>query len=541
MNTLHFGFYSIIMIVFTICFVLSGNVNGQNVGIGTNSPTQKLEVNGKIKLSDDSGIPAAGTIRWDDSKEDFEGFDGNEWRSLTKQNNNYNSNCCEKSGLGTIDYVAQATCDDGSQGELFGFSVDISDNYAVIGKPFESADGMVNKGSVYIFKRFGERWKSIHKLTAPDALGGDLFGYSVKIKIFEDLNTIYITVGAPGKQISGNAGQGAFYVIPWLFDTTPPSGTLLTDPSGQANDSMGYSVSRAFRCLNHVKIAAGAPNAGGGGLSAVGKVCIFSSENNFSSIHSTILPFDGNSGDKFGKSLDADSCHLVVGAPNTDKDASHLDAGAVYIYKDITNDMGTSWTDVARIAVDEPGVIDNFFGNSVSITYNCIGSGVCAIIGAPNYDYTNSDDNHGRTYIYRTTPGNNDWVKAAELAVGDEGVTEDKWNKPPPKKMGYSVSIHKSIAFVGSPDTEYYHNCNSESIEKVGRGYLFFYADGIWNHLSTVTDYPTSGHLLGSQGGLAVAVYNRRCIMGVPYADPNRTTDQGKVIISKADAQRALD
>ena len=45
-----------------------------NVGIGTASPSAKLDVAGKIKVGDDSASLNAGTIRWTGT--DFEGYDG---------------------------------------------------------------------------------------------------------------------------------------------------------------------------------------------------------------------------------------------------------------------------------------------------------------------------------------------------------------------------------------------------------------------------------------------------------------------------------
>lgn len=62
----------------------SGNallVPNGNVGIGTTTPSQKLEVAGKIKIGSDATAPSAGTIRW--SGTDFEGYDGTVWKSLT--------------------------------------------------------------------------------------------------------------------------------------------------------------------------------------------------------------------------------------------------------------------------------------------------------------------------------------------------------------------------------------------------------------------------------------------------------------------------
>ena len=70
--------------------LFTGNVNirgganmattSGNVGIGTDSPVTKLEVNGTIKIGTDSAIPTAGTIRFLNGH--FEGFDGSTWKQL---------------------------------------------------------------------------------------------------------------------------------------------------------------------------------------------------------------------------------------------------------------------------------------------------------------------------------------------------------------------------------------------------------------------------------------------------------------------------
>lgn len=60
-----------------------------NIGIGNFSPSQRLEVNGKIKIADDGNTSTAGTIRYNNILKDFEGFDGSVWQSFTK--NSYNN------------------------------------------------------------------------------------------------------------------------------------------------------------------------------------------------------------------------------------------------------------------------------------------------------------------------------------------------------------------------------------------------------------------------------------------------------------------
>ncbi len=59
--------------------VMSTNMFAQNVGIGTNSPKSKLDVAGKLTISNDSENPVAGTMRYHSGNKVFEGFNGNKY------------------------------------------------------------------------------------------------------------------------------------------------------------------------------------------------------------------------------------------------------------------------------------------------------------------------------------------------------------------------------------------------------------------------------------------------------------------------------
>lgn len=54
------------------------------VGVNQPKPEQTLDVNGKIKVGDDTATPTEGTIRYNSPEKDFEGHDGTEWKSLTE-------------------------------------------------------------------------------------------------------------------------------------------------------------------------------------------------------------------------------------------------------------------------------------------------------------------------------------------------------------------------------------------------------------------------------------------------------------------------
>ena len=78
---------------------------------------------------------------------------------------------------------------DGAAGDLFGYSVSISGDYAIIGASADDDRGS-DSGSAYIFKRtlkyippggFVWVWEEQAKLLAADGAADDFFGYSVSI------------------------------------------------------------------------------------------------------------------------------------------------------------------------------------------------------------------------------------------------------------------------------------------------------------------------------------------------------------------------
>jgi hypothetical protein len=97
-------------------------------------------------------------------------------------------------------------------------------------------DGGLEAGAAYIFKRTDtDTWDSGYKIVAPDAQAGDLFGISVAIE------GDYAIVGAPG-QDSGGANAGAIYIFKRTDTNTWDSGTKIMAADAEAGDSYGQSV-----------------------------------------------------------------------------------------------------------------------------------------------------------------------------------------------------------------------------------------------------------------------------------------------------------
>ena len=72
---------------------------------------------------------------------------------------------------------AKLTASDAAAGDDFGISVSVSGDTAVVGAYYKNS----HKGAAYVFVRSGTIWNQQAKLTASDAAAGDFFGYSVSV------------------------------------------------------------------------------------------------------------------------------------------------------------------------------------------------------------------------------------------------------------------------------------------------------------------------------------------------------------------------
>ncbi len=124
---------------------------------------------------------------------------------------------------------------DGLNNDWFGYSVSIDGNYAIIGAPFNNDKG-VESGSAYIFKRDGTTWSEQQKLLASDGATYDLFGLSVSI------DGDYAVIGAPFNYSGGGGDSGSVYFFKRDGTTWSKQAKLI--PLDIADgDCFGYSVS----------------------------------------------------------------------------------------------------------------------------------------------------------------------------------------------------------------------------------------------------------------------------------------------------------
>jgi len=122
---------------------------------------------------------------------------------------------------------------DGAYGDLFGNSVSISSDYALIGA-YKKNDKGENSGSAYIFKRNGDTWIEQTKLLASDGAKGHNFGNSVSI------NGFCAIISAQSHENKDKTGSA--YIFKRKGDIWVEQKKIISS-DGYINDSFGYSVS----------------------------------------------------------------------------------------------------------------------------------------------------------------------------------------------------------------------------------------------------------------------------------------------------------
>ncbi|NOG55242.1 MAG: hypothetical protein HND57_13115 [Planctomycetes bacterium] len=119
------------------------------------------------------------------------------------------------------------TASDGEPNDLFGTSVSLDGDEAIIGAYWDNA----LQGSAYIFRWDGNTWNEVQKLTASDGEDHDRFGFSV------DLSGATAVVGAFTDRADGSAYLFRRSGDVWMEDSK------LIASDGAADDYFGYSVS----------------------------------------------------------------------------------------------------------------------------------------------------------------------------------------------------------------------------------------------------------------------------------------------------------
>jgi len=303
---------------------------------------------------------------------------------------------------GTWTQTATLSADDGEANDNFGNSVSLHGDRALVGA-FRAES---NKGTAYIYSLSGDTWVQTAKLTANDGVNGDFFGYSVSLDGDRAL------VGANQAAIGGQLFRGASYVFDFSGGTWVQTAKLIAH-DGAASDNFGISTSlRGERAL----VGAYYDESG------IGAAYVFERTGSLWTQTAKLTADDGTPGDRFGCSVSQDGDRILIGAYGDESLK-----GAAYIFEL----AGSTWTQTAKLSPLN-GIADDLFGHSVAL------SGDQALIGAKATDREGIVD-QGAAYLYDLSGST--WIQTAELIANDGAVADN---------FGTSVSLDGNRAVIGA-------------------------------------------------------------------------------------------
>ncbi len=445
MKMLHFTF---IFLFLTVTFLSTA----QNVGVGTDSPSQQLTVDGKIKIGDDNSPPSIGTIRYDSLKQDFEGWTGSEWKSFTFNTSDISTEITHPSALSNgndVDMnsvwaisgangsnsalVFKHTFDWGLQyfihnneipsndtSDRFGWNVELlgasSSSGALVSAPFNDHNGK-ESGIVSVYSLTNSNATFEYVIAPSDVAAFDYFGYSVSTYVNA------IAISSPSDD-DGQSGAGSVY----LYTNTGSSATFnqkVTSPLPQESGRFGHNIKLHAQ---HLFVQAYGEDVNG--FSNPGRVYDFVKNSTGLFVLNQIIDNpDPMSNVDFGRTIEVFGNNVVIGSLNT----SGGTVGAVFYYA--LDNSTNVLTYKQKITVPFNSINDNF-GTGIALGKNKM------VISAPGYDAKGRDS--GVLFLYEKNGAT--WSLSKSIPVSSAAFGT---------KIGASLSTYSSFDndefMMGSP------------------------------------------------------------------------------------------
>ena len=288
---------------------------------------------------------------------------------------------------------------------LFGSSVALSGDWALVGAPYSTVGGFNHAGLVRVYHRQGGVWSLAQTLQAPTPATDKVFGFSLTLQDDTAL------IGAAGLQdVPGEAHF--FYLSGGLWN---PQGSVQPDPPAIGKLQFGTSVA-----LDGDLAFVGAPLAYSGALANAGAAYVCERAGGNWDLRSDPLwaPVPQAQA-TFGCSVAVDGETVLVGEKGR---------GRAYLYQQVVRD----WTLLQELAPsDDPTPVG--FGLAVSLEgTRALVSGV---FSDPNWS--------GSVYLYERQPPGAEWTETLKLVPQD--ISSGAF-------FGYWVSLDGGRALIGAPN-----------------------------------------------------------------------------------------
>ena len=223
---------------------------------------------------------------------------------------------------------AKLTASDATTSDIFGRSVAINGDYAIVGAEYNSDDGLYS-GSAYVFMRSGTSWIEQAKLTASDADMRDVFGHIVAI------DGDYALIGARGDTDNGNSSGSAYVFM--RSGTSWTEQAKLTASNGAPGDgfSNGLSIDGDYAII---------------GTYFSRSVYVYKRSGSAWTEQTILTPSVIPSIDIFGRSVAIDGDNVIVGAfaHISDDDAT----GSVFFFESDNSNSNCGATDTTAPVIN---------------------------------------------------------------------------------------------------------------------------------------------------------------------------------------------
>ena len=331
-----------------------------------------------------------------------------------------------RSGSGWVQ-EAKLTASDAASGDVFGYSVSISGDTAIVGAERDNG----NVGAAYVFVRSGGVWSQESKLTVPDGAAGDYFGS--RVSLYSDTAVVGAWMSDPG----GVSGAGSAYVFVRSGGVWSQEAKL-TVSGANSWDLLGASVA-----IYGDTIIVGTEAGEAGAVTNAGTAYVFVRSGGVWSQEAKLTASDAATGDRFGATADLYDNTAILGAWYSDP-SGRLDAGSAYIFVR----SGGVWTEQTKLVASDSEEGDHF-GKSVAI------SGDTAVVSA-SYEDPGGITDAGSAYVFSLNGGI--WTEQEKLNTEDPHLNDF---------FGVGASISGDTVLVGAYQAE------PDGVTNAGGAYIF--------------------------------------------------------------------
>lgn len=197
---------------------------------------------------------------------------------------------------------AKLTASDGAANDIFGVSVALEANTAIVGAYLDDVGANTDQGSAYLFVRSGTSWSQQAKMTASDGAASDEFGYRV------GLSGDTAVVSSDLDDVGVNANQGSAYVF-LRSGTSWSQQAKLTASDGAASDNFGNSIA-----ISGDTVVVGSYLDNGSLGADQGSAYVFVRSGTSWTQSAKLLASDTTTLDEFGSGVAISGDKIVVGA-----------------------------------------------------------------------------------------------------------------------------------------------------------------------------------------------------------------------------------